>query len=223
MRRRGTDLWWIGGGLAGLVLSGWLAPRRRGTGRVGGVPSLQRRAPDALYPAVWPLMQYGTFVTIPLVTVIALALRQHHLAIELAIAGVGVYLIAKIAKAVWIRDLPGRVLDDANLRGSEPVSRGSPRATRPCRRRSRSSCSRTPRALAMAAGDPRDRRLRGAPVRGGASAARRGGGCLPRAGRGRDRNVRRRGPGASCEEGRRRPRRLNPTGQVDFRGGQRVP
>jgi undecaprenyl-diphosphatase len=83
-------------------------------------------APDALYPAVWPLMQYGTFVTIPLVTVIALALRQHRLAIELAIAGVGVYLIAKIAKSVWIRDRPGRLLDDANLRGVGAGEQGFP-------------------------------------------------------------------------------------------------
>jgi undecaprenyl-diphosphatase len=83
-------------------------------------------APDAMYPAVWPLMQYGTFVTIPLVTVIALALRQHRLAIELAVGGVGVYLIARIAKAVWIRDRPGRLLDDANLRGVGVGEQGFP-------------------------------------------------------------------------------------------------
>ena len=28
-------------------------------------------APDVLYPVVWPLMQYGTFITIPVATVIA--------------------------------------------------------------------------------------------------------------------------------------------------------
>ena len=41
-------------------------------------------APDFLYPVVWPLMQYGTFITIPIATVVALLFRKVRLAVEMA-------------------------------------------------------------------------------------------------------------------------------------------
>ncbi len=126
MRRRRTDLWCIGGGLAGLGLTGWLASGGEASNPELAVFRAFNDAPDALYPVVWPLMQYGTFVTIPLVTLIALLLRQNRLAIELMIAGAGVYVIAKIAKAVWVRDRPGRLLDEVNLRGVGAGEHGFP-------------------------------------------------------------------------------------------------
>ena len=100
-------------------------------------------APGFLYPVVWPLMQYGTFITIPIATVVALLLRKVRLAVEMAVAGVAVYELAKLAKEAFPRGRPGAVLAEAHLRASRPVSRGSPPATPPCPRRWRSSCSRT--------------------------------------------------------------------------------
>ena len=41
-------------------------------------------------------MQYGTFITIPVLAVIALAFRRFRLALALALAGVGVYLVARV-------------------------------------------------------------------------------------------------------------------------------
>jgi hypothetical protein len=44
-------------------------------------------------------MQYGTFVTIPVLCVIALAFRRYRLAAVIAVAGVGVYFLARGGQA----------------------------------------------------------------------------------------------------------------------------
>ncbi|MFN8233360.1 MAG: phosphatase PAP2 family protein [Actinomycetota bacterium] len=126
MRRRRSDLAWIAGGLVGLATTGWLAS--------GGTASEPERvvftwfngASDSIYPVVWPLMQYGTFVTIPLVTIATLVLGRTRLAVELASAGIAVYLLAKLAKAIWVRDRPGRVLEEVQLRGVGAGEHGFP-------------------------------------------------------------------------------------------------
>ncbi|HET9310829.1 MAG TPA: hypothetical protein VFP41_06355, partial [Actinomycetota bacterium] len=58
------------------------------TGAAGRVSELEvtvfravNDRPQVLYVAVWPLMQYGTFVTIPLLTLVALAFRRVRLAL----------------------------------------------------------------------------------------------------------------------------------------------
>jgi membrane-associated phospholipid phosphatase len=82
--------------------------------------------PDFLYPAWWALMQYGTFITIPLATLIALSLRRIRLAVELGVAGVGVYLVAKVVKEAVPRGRPGAVLEDTRLRGIGSEGPGFP-------------------------------------------------------------------------------------------------
>lgn len=126
MRRRRTDLAWTVGGLVGLTAAGWLASGGTASDPERAVFVFFNDASDAIYPVVWPLMQYGTFITIPLVTLVALLLGQRRLALELAVAGVGVYLIAKLAKATWVRDRPGRILDEAQLRGVGAGEHGFP-------------------------------------------------------------------------------------------------
>jgi len=83
-------------------------------------------APDVLYPVVWPLMQYGTFITIPVATVVALLFHKIRLAIEMAVAGVAVYQLAKLAKDAFPRGRPGAVLAEAHLRGVPPGQQGFP-------------------------------------------------------------------------------------------------
>jgi undecaprenyl-diphosphatase len=83
-------------------------------------------APDLLYPVVWPLMQYGTFITIPIATVVALLFRKVRLAAEMAVAGVAVYMLAKLAKDAFPRGRPGAVLADAHLRGVPAGQQGFP-------------------------------------------------------------------------------------------------
>ena len=71
-------------------------------------------------------MQYGTFITIPIATVVALLFRKVRLAIEMAVAGVAVYGLAKLAKDAFPRGRPGAVLAEANLRGVPPGEQGFP-------------------------------------------------------------------------------------------------
>ena len=66
--------------------------------------------PQGLYTVVWPFMQYGTFITIPVLAVIALAFRRFRLALALALAGVGVYLVALVVKGFVERGRPDDLL-----------------------------------------------------------------------------------------------------------------
>jgi glycosyltransferase 2 family protein len=66
--------------------------------------------PQGLYPVVWPFMQYGTFITIPALALIALLFRRFRLALAIALAGVGVYLVALAVKGVVDRGRPAALL-----------------------------------------------------------------------------------------------------------------
>ena len=66
--------------------------------------------PQAVYTVVWPFMQYGTFVTIPALAVVALLFRRYRLALSLALAGVGVYLLALVVKQIVERGRPDALL-----------------------------------------------------------------------------------------------------------------
>jgi len=72
--------------------------------------------PQVLYVAIWPLMQYGTFITIPLLVIAALAFRRMRLARALAIAGIGVYAIARVMKEVVDRGRPAALLTEVEGR-----------------------------------------------------------------------------------------------------------
>ncbi|MGA9160109.1 MAG: phosphatase PAP2 family protein [Actinomycetota bacterium] len=66
--------------------------------------------PQGLHTLVWPFMQYGTFITIPVLAAIALLFRRFRLALAIALAGVGVYLVALVIKDVVERGRPGALL-----------------------------------------------------------------------------------------------------------------
>jgi membrane-associated phospholipid phosphatase len=60
---------------------------------------------------LWILNQYGTVVTIPIATVVALAFRKWTLAVALAVTGVGVYLLAKVIKEFVERGRPAPLIE----------------------------------------------------------------------------------------------------------------
>lgn len=126
VRRRPSDLAWFAGAIA-VVVPACLA--------IDGdhVGALEERTfrwvndgPDFLYPGWWVLMQYGTFITIPLATLISLLLHRIRLAVELAVAGIGVYVFAKVVKEAFPRGRPGAVLEETRLRGIGPEGLGFP-------------------------------------------------------------------------------------------------
>jgi membrane-associated phospholipid phosphatase len=79
-----------------------------------------------VYPALWPLMQFGTFIAIPVVVVVALVFRRVRLAVEAGAAGVSAYVLAKVVKGLFPRDRPGALLADVHLRGIGIGGRGYP-------------------------------------------------------------------------------------------------
>ncbi len=72
--------------------------------------------PDWLYYVVWPFMQYGVFVTIPVASTIAWAASRRRLAALLAVSGVGIYVAAKVVKDITTRGRPGAFLADVQAR-----------------------------------------------------------------------------------------------------------
>lgn len=76
--------------------------------------------PGSLRPLLWVLNQYGTAITIPVATVIALAFRRWVLAAALAISGVTVYVLAKVIKGYVDRGRPSALIESVVER--EPFS-----------------------------------------------------------------------------------------------------
>jgi hypothetical protein len=143
IRRRRTDVAWAAGGLSGMLWAGSAVEPETASAFEIAVFRAFNDAPDFLYPEVWPLMQYGTFITIPVAAVIALLFHKARLALEMAVAGVAVYELAKLAKEASRADVPVPCSPRRICEAPRRVSRGSRRATPPCPQRSRSSCSRT--------------------------------------------------------------------------------
>jgi membrane-associated phospholipid phosphatase len=84
--------------------------------------------PQGLYTVVWPFMQYGTFITIPALALIALLFRRFRLALVIALAGVGVYLVALVIKGVVDRGRPAALLtavEERELFGADSLGHPS--------------------------------------------------------------------------------------------------
>ena len=80
--------------------------------------------PQSLNSVVWPFMQYGTFITIPALAVIALLFRRFRLALAIALAGVGVYLLALVVKGVVDRGRPAALahgVEERELFGADSL------------------------------------------------------------------------------------------------------
>jgi undecaprenyl-diphosphatase len=68
---------------------------------------------------VWPVMQLGNFLVIPLVVVAAAAFRRWRLAISLLAGGLTAYLLAAhFVRENFVRGRPATLLADVHLRGA---------------------------------------------------------------------------------------------------------
>ena len=124
--RRRSDLAWFAG--ACVVLAG-CSVAIDGNSVAAFEESAFRTAndvPGAIYPVLWPVMQFGTFISVPLVAIGALALKRIRLAIEASAAGVSAYFLAKVVKDMFPRDRPGAFLEEVQLRGIGTGGRGYP-------------------------------------------------------------------------------------------------
>jgi membrane-associated phospholipid phosphatase len=109
-RRRKLDLVLMATGAAMLITSTLLA-KRRVYGWEVAVFQAVNGLPDGLRPYLWVLNQYGTAVTIPLATAVALLFRKWLLALSLAISGVAVYLLARVIKEYVNRGRPSAFVE----------------------------------------------------------------------------------------------------------------
>jgi membrane-associated phospholipid phosphatase len=99
---------WVG--LFGIAVSGSLARDGIAVGERAIFKAINSW-PDALYVVIWPFMQYGVFLTIPILVVVAVIVRRYRMAATMALAGIGVYFIARWVKGEVGRGRPAALLD----------------------------------------------------------------------------------------------------------------
>jgi undecaprenyl-diphosphatase len=125
-RRRKLDLVLMAAGAVVLITSTLLAKRRVYGWEVAVFQAING-LPDGLRPYLWVLNQYGTAVTIPVATAVALLFRKWLLALSLAISGVAVYVLAKGIKEYVARGRPSAFVEGVMERETfSPDSLGYP-------------------------------------------------------------------------------------------------
>src|SRR5262245_4637667 len=74
--------------------------------------------PGFLYPPVWAIMQLGNLVAVPVVAALAALTRRFRLAVNLLVAGVGVWFLAILVKGLVERGRPAHFIDNVHIRGT---------------------------------------------------------------------------------------------------------
>jgi undecaprenyl-diphosphatase len=69
-------------------------------------------------------MQLGNIIAIPVAAAVAAVLRRWWLAVEILVAGVATYYLAKLVKGWVMRGRPATLLDDVTIRGAAATGRG---------------------------------------------------------------------------------------------------
>jgi glycosyltransferase 2 family protein len=117
--RRRSDLVRLGGAVAVLLLASAGVrsdrvdtPEREVFRVVNDLP-----LPGWLYPPIWLLMQFGNIGAVPAVALLALATRRLRMALDMALAGGAIYLVAKLVKEFIERGRPQTLLDDVHILG----------------------------------------------------------------------------------------------------------
>lgn len=77
------------------------------------------------FAVVWPIMQLGNFLVIPVAAAVAAAFRRWWLALQLLVGGVTAYLLAAdVVRRVVVRGRPASLLPDVQIRGTAPLGLG---------------------------------------------------------------------------------------------------
>src|SRR5438309_10171256 len=80
--------------------------------------------PAWLYPLIWPVMQTGNLLAVPLVAGVAALTRRFRLALEILVAGTGVFLLAKLVKDTIVRSRPEGLLSGVHIHGAPASGQG---------------------------------------------------------------------------------------------------
>ena len=131
IRRRPTDLIWLAAGTVALVLCALPVHADRVDPLEADAFRLVNDLPSVPFGIVWVPMQLGNLLVVPAAVLAALAFRRWRLAAGLALAGAGVYALAKVVKHFVLRGRPSGLLDDVVVRGRRRTGSGSCPATSP--------------------------------------------------------------------------------------------
>jgi uncharacterized membrane protein YbhN (UPF0104 family)/membrane-associated phospholipid phosphatase len=115
IRRRGIDIASLVLGLTIFVVTAALARGDLATWERSLFTAVNG-LPDSLQWVIWPFMQYGVFLTIPVLCVVALLMRRVRLAVAMGIAGVGVYFLARLIKEFVQRGRPEALIENTIAR-----------------------------------------------------------------------------------------------------------
>ena len=124
VERRPTDLIWLVTGAVVLLLCALPVHADRVGGLEADLFRLVNDLPSVPFTVVWVPMQLGNLLVVPAAVLAALAFRRWRLAGGLALAGAGVYALAKVVKRFVERGRPSDVLDDVVVRGAAPHGLG---------------------------------------------------------------------------------------------------
>jgi undecaprenyl-diphosphatase len=76
--------------------------------------------PELLYRPLWPFMQLGNLLVVPVAALGAAILRWFRPAAAILVLGAAKLYVEDIVKDIVFRERPGSVLDDVALRGDTP-------------------------------------------------------------------------------------------------------
>ena len=114
----------LAAGAAGVLITAHAAR----AGKVGRVEARAFRAvnglPDALYPPVWLIMQFGALGAVPAAGGAAWLAGERRLAVRLLADGTATWALAKLVKQDVQRPRPAMLLADAHSRGRPPAGLG---------------------------------------------------------------------------------------------------
>ncbi len=116
--RRWQDLALLGLGAVLLVLSGLPVHPHSVWGPEAGLFDAIDHLPSVPFAIAWVPMQLGNFLLVPAATLAALLARRWRLALGLALAGLGVYELAKQVKHFVVRGRPDELVSGVVIRGA---------------------------------------------------------------------------------------------------------
>lgn len=125
-RRHAADALHAGLGAAGVGATALLAAE-------GGLSAIEREVfaainglPQTVSPALWLVMQAGSFPAVFVTAGLALVARRPRLAVALAAGGTATWLLAKVLKQVVDRGRPEALLHDVVVYGPSATGLGFP-------------------------------------------------------------------------------------------------
>jgi undecaprenyl-diphosphatase len=123
---RSTEVVFIVAGALLLVLSALAVGGENVSAAERAVFRAVNRLPEFLYRPAWVVMQLGNAIAVAIVALAAVAWRKYRLAAAFGLAGLSIYVLAKVVKLVITRPRPGALLAEVHLRGAHIGGNGYP-------------------------------------------------------------------------------------------------